>query len=262
MLMLRPIDSKKSIKYEKCDEQMKPPKKLNLHTGHRQRVKAKYRKSGLEGFHDHEVLELLLYYCYSRCDTNEIAHKMLHEFGSLHHLFEADIEVIMDRLGCTENVAILLNLIPALASKYLVSRWGKRIFLNSEKIAAEYVLGLFIGETVETFYVLCLDTQYKLINSTLIGKGTISEIATYPREIVRVAINNNAASVILAHNHPGGTMRPSSGDNEATARISEALRTIDVKITDHIIAAGDRYFSYAARIDGRSAMIAGYPFFL
>lgn len=237
---------------------MKPTNKTNLHSGHRKRMKEKYRKNGLKDFHDHEALELLLYYCYPRCDTNEVAHKMLIEFGSLHNLLEANIEVIMAKLGCTENVAILLNLVPQLASKYLTSRWGKRLYLNNEKVAAEYVLGLFVGETIENFYVLSLDSQYKLINTTFIGKGTVDEIATYPREVVRVAINNNAANIIISHNHPGGTMRPSTGDNEATTRIAEALATVGVKTIDHIIAAGDGYFSYAAR--GRSQIISGYPF--
>jgi len=217
------------------------------HGGHRARVREKYLANGLEGFHDHEVLELLLYYCYPREDTNPRAHKMLAEFGSLHNLLEADVETLMHKLKCTENVAVLLNLMPQLANRYFRSKWSRKPPMHNEKTAGEYVIDLFVGHTVESFYVLSLDSQNRLVNTTQISKGTVDEAAVYPREVVRVALQDKVTNVILTHNHPGGSMVPSRADMEVTRRIVEVLGLMDVDVLDHIIVAGDTYYSFAAR---------------
>jgi len=229
-------------------------KKKNPHEGHRERFKARYLESGLDGFHDHEVLELLLYYCYPRGDTNARAHKMLEEFGSLHNLFEADVATLMARLNCSENVAVMLNLMPAIANRYFRSKWSRKAVLNTIKAASDYAIDLFVGHTVERFYVLSLDSQRRLNNATLISKGTVDEAAVYPREVVRVAIQDKVTSVILAHNHPGGSMRPSRADLEVTRQIVEGLQFMGVDVLDHIIVAGDTYYSFAAR----GQFVAGY----
>jgi len=232
----------------------KNPKNTNPHEGHRERMRTRYRVGGLDGYADHEVLEMLLYYCYPRGDTNPRAHAMLKQFGSLHNLFEADIEVLMERLGCSENVAMLLNLIPALANRYYLSKRSQSTKLYNERAAGEYAMDLFTGHTVERFYVLSLDNQLRLKNTTLISEGTIDEAPVYPREVAKVAIQDKVSNVILAHNHPGGTLRPSSADAETTRLITDGLASLGIKVLDHIIVAGDTYYSFAAR--GQS--VAGY----
>jgi DNA repair protein RadC len=217
------------------------------HGNHRQRVRNRYRSQGLDGFAEHEVLELLLYYCYPRCDTNEIAHRMLKEFGSLHNLFEADVETLMTTLNCTEKIAVLLNLIPAVANRYFRSKWATGVILDDKKIAGEYAIDLFVGETVEKLYALCLDKNFKLINAELISEGTLDESAVYPREIVRAAIKNHSTAVILTHNHPGGSFNPSRSDLSVTRQIVAGTELIGLDIIDHIIVAGDTYYSFAAR---------------
>ncbi|MCL2199505.1 MAG: DNA repair protein RadC [Defluviitaleaceae bacterium] len=219
----------------------------NPHENHRARMREKFRKKGFDCFADHEVLEFLLYYAYPRCNTNEIAHRMLYEFGTLHNLCESDVSTLMARLNCTEKVAMLLNLVPPLANRYFRNKWGDSVILDDAKISGKYAIDLFVGDTVEKFYALCLDKNYKLVNSALISEGTLDESAVYPREIVRAVIQNHAVSVILAHNHPGGTTRPSRNDLEVTRHISEAAELIGINVLDHIIVAGDTYYSFAAR---------------
>jgi len=219
----------------------------NIHANHRQRMRKRYKEHGLESFHDHEVLEILLYYCYPRCDTNGIAHKMLKEFKTLQNLFDANVETIMARLGCSENIAVLLSLMPGIAKRYLRSKWSDKVVLSEAKIAGEYAISLFVGEPVEIFYVLCLDTQLRLNYVTQISKGTVDEVPVFTRELVRKALEYHAANVILAHNHPGGTITPSHNDNALTTRVKDALKLIDIPVIDHIIVAGDKYFSYAQR---------------
>lgn len=217
----------------------------SLHSGHRQRVKARYLAEGLDAFEDHQVLELLLFYCIPMKDTNELAHKMIQEFGSLAGLFEAHPKEICRRCGVSEHVAILISLIPPLAKRYMNRKWGDKPLLNSSFKAGEYCTSLFVGKTYEAFYVICLDAQNRVNHAALVHEGTINEAPIYPRLIVETALRHQAHSVILAHNHPGGSMKPSSDDLEVTKRIKAALAGIAISVVDHIIVAGDRYLSFA-----------------
>ncbi|MCL2050005.1 MAG: DNA repair protein RadC [Defluviitaleaceae bacterium] len=223
---------------------MKP---TNPHSGHRQRIRNKYINDGIENFADHEVLELLLFYAYAQRNTNDIAHKMISKFGSLHNLFEADVNTLMNNLGCSENVAVLISLAPKIAKRYFKARWDAGTVFKNERVAGEYCIAHFLGKTKEEFYVLCLDKKCKLINCVLLAEGTIDEASFYPRELVAAALRNNAAAVILTHNHPGGTIEPSRADNELTRRIVEIVEPLNIDIVDHIVVSGDKYYSYAAR---------------
>ena len=216
-----------------------------LHEGHRQRVRARVLAEGLDAFEDHQVLEFILFYCIPMKDTNEIAHTMLKEFGSLASLFEAQPEDIAKRCKVSLNTAIFVSLIPSLSRRYSKGKWGDKPLLNSSTKAGEYVLSLLSGRTYEVFYVICLDSQNKVNFAALVHEGTINEAAVYPRLIVEAALRHKAANVILAHNHPGGGMQPSKSDIEVTQRIKEALKAISIGVVDHVIATGDKYYSFA-----------------
>jgi len=223
------------------------PEKKNIHANHRQRMRKRYKENGLDSFHDHEVLEMLLYYCYPRCDTNEIAHRMLSEFKTLQNLFEADVDTLMSRLGCTEKIAVLLNLMPAVAGRYMRSKWGNKVILNTPETAGEFAISLFVGEEVENFYILCMNKQLRLNQVAHIARGTIDEVPIFTRELVKKVLEHQAVNVILTHNHPGGGIQPSLDDNAVTTRIRDALELINVSVIDHIIVAGDKYYSFAKR---------------
>jgi len=218
-----------------------------LHEGHRQRVKDRYLSEGLDSFSDHQVLELLLFYCIPMKDTNELAHKMINEFGSLAGLFEAHPHDISRRCGVSANTAIMVSLIPALSRRYFRSRWGDKPALNSSSKAGNYVISLFAGRTYEAFCLICLDAQNRVIHADLVHEGTINEAPVYPRMIVEAALRHQANSVILAHNHPGGGLQPSKSDIDVTAKIKAALDQISIAVNDHIIVAGDKYFSFAEK---------------
>ncbi|MDD4238203.1 MAG: DNA repair protein RadC [Desulfotomaculaceae bacterium] len=218
-----------------------------LHEGHRQRVKGRFLAEGLDSFEDHQVLELLLFYCIPMKDTNELAHKMIGEFGSLAGIFEADPADICKRCGVSENTALLLSLMPSLARRYFKGKWGDKPALSNSTKAGEYAVSLFVGRTYEVFYVICLDAQNRVNCAVLVHEGTINETPVYPRIIVEAVLRHQANSVILAHNHPGGSMRPSDADLQITKRITAALEAISVHVVDHIIVAGDRYFSFAEK---------------
>ena len=218
-----------------------------LHEGHRQRVKDRYLAEGLDSFTDHQVLEMLLFFCIPMKDTNELAHKMINEFGTLAGLLEAHPVDITKRCGVSENISIMVSLIPSLARRYFKAKWGEKPVLNSSSKAGEYAISLFAGRTYEAFFLICMDTQNRIIHADLVHEGTINEAPVYPRMIVEAALRHKATSVVLAHNHPGGGLQPSMADIEVTKRITAALEAISISIMDHIIVAGDKYVSFAEK---------------
>lgn len=218
-----------------------------LHEGHRQRVKSRYLKEGLDAFEDHQILEMLLFFCIPMKDTNELAHKMINEFGSLAGLLEADPKDICKRCEVSENTAILVSLIPSLARRYFKDKWGDRPVLDSSAKAGEYAVSLFAGRTYENFFVICLNAQNRVNYAALVHEGTINEAPVYPRLIVETALRHQANSVILAHNHPGGSMQPSGADINVTKKIVTALEAISISVVDHIIVAGEKYLSFAEK---------------
>lgn len=215
-----------------------------LHEGHRERMRNRFIEEGLDSFADHQVLELLLFYCIPVKDTNELAHKLLKEFGSLDGLFEATPQEICKRCKLKPTTAVLLSLMPSLARRYFKGKWGEKPLLNSSAKAGEYAVSLFVGRTYEAFYLLCLDAQNRVNYAALVHEGTINEAPVYPRLIVETALRHQASTVILAHNHPGGTLRPSSADKEVTGRIVNALGAISIQVADHLIVAGSEYYSF------------------
>lgn len=145
----------------------------NLHEGHRKRVKERFIIEGLDSFNDHQVLELLMFYAIPMKDTNELAHKMIKEFGSLSGLFEANPKDICNKCGVSENSAILISLIPSLARRYFKGKWGEKIVLNSASKAGEYSVSLFVGKHYENFYIICLDSQNK-VNHSAVDRNLLS----------------------------------------------------------------------------------------
>lgn len=219
----------------------------NVHAGHRQRIKNRYINEGLDGFDDHQVLEMLLFYCIPMRDTNALAHRMIVEFGSLANLLEADPKDIVTRCKVSESTAVLVSLTPQLSRRYQKCKWGEKPLLNSSSKAGEYAVTLFAGRTYENFFLICMDNQNRVNYSALVHQGTINEAPVYPRLIVENALRHQANSVILAHNHPGGSLIPSRADMDITKKISAALEAISIKVIDHIIVAGDSFISFAEK---------------
>ena len=220
----------------------------NLHMGHRERMRKLFLDCGLDNFSDHQVLELLLFYCIPIKDTNELSHKMINEFGSLSNLFEADPVVIMNKCKVSLNVAVLISMIPQISRRYYTSKFLiDKPVLDSTKKIGNYAVALMLGRVVEHFFIICLNSQRKLIESVLVATGTIDETPIYPRKIVEVALKYNATSIVLVHNHPGGSFFPSEQDIKSTRKITSVLEPINIEVLDHIIISGNEYYSFVER---------------
>lgn len=210
-------------------------------------MKERFSKEGISNFQPHEVLEFLLYYAVPRKDTNLLAHQLLEHFGSLQNVLEAEIEELTKVEGIRLHSATLLHLIPQLSGYYLQEKNRNTVFLNSSGKAGEYVKSLFMGKKYEAFYLIHLNTRNGVYRAECLQKGTLNEAAVYPRLVVESVLKHKTGKLILAHNHPGGSLDASSADIRLTKKLTEALKLIDVQIIDHFIVAGDDIFSFAEK---------------
>ncbi|MBR4892424.1 MAG: DNA repair protein RadC [Clostridia bacterium] len=220
-------------------------KKENVHDKHRERLRDRYLNEGIDGLRDHEVLELILFYAIPRKDTNELAHKLLNKFGNLSGVFEAPAKELITIDGIGKGTAVYLNMFSQVKRKYESDRIFKKSYINSTNEAGEYCLNLFYARIYESFFVICLNSQNKVISCEKVSEGASDEIVVYPRHIARMAIRNNAVKVIIAHNHPGGTTIPSTEDISITREIKDSLNVVGVELFDHIIVSDNEYNSFA-----------------
>ena len=216
---------------------------MSIHDGHRQRMKERFREEGLDHFSDIQVLELLLFYCIPRKDTNPIAHALLNRFGSLSQVLDAPIEELAKVPGMGESAATFLSLTTAVGRYYQVDRAMKVEILSSIDQCGQYLVPFFYGRRNETVFLLCLDAKCKVLCCKELGEGSVNSAGVPIRRIVETALGVNATTVILAHNHPSGIAVPSSEDVLATQRVAAALRTVEIYLADHIVVADDDFVS-------------------
>ena len=218
---------------------------MGLHDGHRQRKRQQFLQHGLEGFTDHEVLELLLFYAIPRRDTNEIAHRLIDTFGSLRGVLSTSVERLKCVEGVGEQTALFLALLPAVG-QYAALEGRKEIALDSVESVGRFFLHLLRGERREVLYQVCLDAKGKLVGYSRLASGTVSMAPVSMREVVETALRCDASRVILGHNHPSGVALPSEEDRQVTEQIRQALATMSIELVDHIVVADGDFVSMAA----------------
>lgn len=218
---------------------------MSTHEGHRQRLKRRFLQSGLDGFDEAHVLELLLFYAIPRRDTAPLAKALLEEFGSLANVLEAPPEILGMVPGVGENAAALICLTTALSRYYLTRRVATGNVLHTVELCGEYLLPRFYGLRDEAVCALSLDGRCKVLSCRILCRGSVNTTGVSIRRIVEFALATGATSMVLAHNHPSGIALPSGDDVETTQRVAAALDAVGVALADHIIIAGDDYISLA-----------------
>ena len=216
----------------------------SIHDGHRTRLRQRFMAEGLDNFTDVQVLELLLFYCIPRQDTNALAHELLRQFGSLSQVLETGVEELKTVKGIGENAATFLRLIPAVARYYAVDRGLRNDspLLTTEEVG-RYLMGYFQGQSNETVYLLCLDAKCKPLCCPKIGEGNVNSAGVPIRRVVEAALGANATTVVLAHNHPSGIALPSHEDIVTTRRVAAALDAVEVTLADSLVIADGDFVS-------------------
>lgn len=229
----------------------------NPHEHHRQRLKARFQKHGLESFDSHQVLELLLFYAIPRKDTNELAHRLIDHFGSLTAVLEASTEELCRVEGIGEHSASLINLCGHLIKRYYTEkRDGAKSFSGVNEIG-EFLVPLFMHDRNERAVVISLNSRWEMLGCDTISEGTVNATEAHTRTIVETALRRNATAIILAHNHPDGFALPSQADINITRRLAQSLQIVDVCLIDHILVSGGEFVSlrqtphYAPMFSGR-----------
>ena len=215
------------------------------HSGHRQRMRERFLRYGLDNFNDHNVLELLLFYAVPRQDTNGLAHALLDAFGTLDGVFDASVDALRSVDGIGDTAAALIHLVPEAARRYFISKTLPGDILADSEAAGRYLLPRFLTCRDETMYLVCMDAKLKVLDCREVSQGSTTSVSVNLRRIVQIALGQNASVVMLAHNHTSGIALPSQEDVAVTLKIRDLLEQVGVDLADHIVVAGDDFVSMA-----------------
>lgn len=211
-------------------------------------MKERFIKDGnLDNFQPHEVLELALFYAIPQKNVNDLGHILLNQYGSITNVLQAPYEELLKIKGIGDHAATFLKLVLALHRRLNLESGAEKEYLNSTEDMVHFAKNLFTGQKKEAFYMIHLNQQNQLNFVSLINEGTITEVSVYLRNVVEEVIRHDAVHVILTHNHPSQNTKPSNADISLTRKIQQVLAPLSIQVLDHIIVAGDQYFSFAEK---------------
>ncbi len=212
--------------------------------GHRERLRDRFLQRGLGGFSDAEIIELLLSFGTPRTDCKEPAKAALKKFGSLAAVLEESSAGLQTIKGIGPKNSLAVAFIQSVARRYLKDRLQGKRYLHSSTDVREYLLHALRGLKKEVLTVIYLDSSHAIIGTETAAEGTINVNTVYPRELIKKALQHNAAAIIIAHNHPSGSIDPSPQDMQLTRTLSLLGSMMQIQVLDHIII-GNGTFSFA-----------------
>ena len=210
-------------------------KPKHRHTGHRERMKAEFLVRGLEGWPDHRVLELLLFYTIPQGDVNDLAHELVERFGSLAGVLDASVEELKKVKGVGDHTAVFLRMLPAVLGRYQGARTRLSAIINSPEEAYAWLEPYFFGARNEMVYVLCMDGKRQVLGVRKVAEGSIELAEVNTRRIAEEAIGLRAVQIYVAHNHVSNLAIPSQADWLTTDTLRGALRPIGIELIDHLV---------------------------
>ncbi len=213
--------------------------------GHRQRLRERFLASGLDGFHDYEVIELLLTLGTPRKDCKDAAKRVMEKFRTLPEVFEASSDALCEIKGLGPRNILGIRLIKAVADRYLAQRLIRKNPVNNSKELFEYLFYNMKNRGRECFMAIFLDAKNRIITTKVLFEGTLTASSVYPREVVQAAIEHHAAAIIFAHNHPSGDPGPSPEDVAVTKKLVFACQVVGITVHEHLVIGDNKYFSFA-----------------
>lgn len=219
----------------------------DLNKNHRARVMKRFDETGINGFSDHEILELILFYSITRRDTKPIAKLLLKEFGSIESVFAAEKEQLEKIDGIGPASSRLLKLIKRVGELSLKNKaYNSDAVISSASALIDYLGGTMANLPEEQFRVVFVNHRNKVVKDEVLSYGVEDQTAVYPKKVAKRALSMHATGVIVAHNHPSGKTSPSSADKHITKAIAAAMEVVEIRLLDHIILGreGKGYFSF------------------
>ena len=211
--------------------------------GHRGRLRKRFLQSGLDGFLDYEIVELLLTLGTPRKDCKQMAKDAIKEFGGLRGVLDATLEELQKIKGIGPDNAIGVKLFQAVSERYSREQIPEKVTLDSSEAVAKFLQKSIGRQKKENFVMLSLDTRNNLVKISDISVGTLNASVAHPREVFKEAVQASAAQIIIAHNHPSGSPEPSPEDIALTRRLEEAAKIFGIELLDHIIVTQDKFSS-------------------
>ena len=216
-------------------------------SGHRKRLREKFIKSGIAGFHDYEIIELILSLGTPRRDCKRPAKEAIKRFKTLRGVLEAPPEELRKISGIGPHNAFGIKLVQEVAREFLKEKLLEKPVYTSADEVFDYLYHSMRDLKKEVFKVVYLNSQNQIIETEDLFHGTVNSSAVSPREVVESTLKHNAVSLIFAHNHPSGNPEPSKSDMELTRDLIYAANTVQIRVLDHIIIGNNRYYSFAGR---------------
>jgi len=214
------------------------------HIGHRERLKERYEKAGMEGLQDYEILEFLLFYAIPQGDVKARAKELLKRFGSLKGVLDADLKALREVPGIGDHSSLFFKLVRDVRTLYLRQAAEVKEQISSTKELIDYCLASMGGLKDEHFAVIYLNARNRIIQVETIQEGIVNQAVVYPRKVLEKALKHKASAIILVHNHPSGHVRPSDADIRLTRVLQDAARVMDIVLHDHLIVGENRFFSF------------------
>ena len=219
--------------------------KISSPQGHYSRLRQRFLLGGIDGFLDYEVVELLLKLADNRRDQKITAKLLLNTFKSLRGVLEANPEHLKRIKGIGDSNIFGLKLVQSVARRYLKEQIIGEEFIQSSENVLDYLRHNLRDRGREVFLVVLLNGRNQVLDIVELFEGTLTTSAVYPREVIKLILERDAAAVIFVHNHPSGNPNPSKDDQTLTRKLKAACATIDVQLHDHLIIAGNDFTSMA-----------------
>jgi DNA repair protein RadC len=216
----------------------------NPNTGHRQRLRERFLKHGLDNFQDYEVLELLLLFVARQRDMKPVAKRLIEKFGFFQAVLDAGDEELLAVEGLGESGLTLLKLTRGAAARYLSQTSQLNLAPQNLTELVNYCrleMGALPNEQFRSF---SLNAGFVLVGDDIIADGTIDQATVYPRKVIEIALKRGAVTLVFAHNHPGGDCSPSEMDKTITRALTLAARAVNIHVFEHLIITSQSSYSF------------------
>ena len=212
-----------------------------------ERPREKLLQRGADALTDAELLAIFLRTGSKGVTAIDLAYNLLSQFSSLRNLFNANLDDFSKTKGIGPAKYVQLQAVLEMSKRYLDETLARQSAISNPDDTRQYLKAQLRDRPYEVFAALFLDNRHQVIKFEELFRGTIDGASVYPREVVKAALQHNAAAIIIAHNHPSGVAEPSQADERITHRLKDALGLVDIRLLDHLIIGDGDIVSLAER---------------